>query len=227
MIPLRDDNPASSRPLVTYVIIVICVLVTLYMSTLGEGSASWNRFVFRYGAIPGEIMGQGGVAVADEYPTLITSMFLHGGWIHLAGNMLYLWIFGDNVEDLFGHLGFLIFYIVTGIAAVLTHILLDPNSSVPLVGASGAISGVLGAYLVLFPRARILSLIPFGFFSRFVHIPAIYFLPIWFVIQLISGLGSVVAGQAEGVAWWAHVGGFIAGVVLAFVFARRRRPGWQ
>jgi membrane associated rhomboid family serine protease len=155
-------------------------------------------------------------------------MFLHGGWFHLGGNMLYLWIFGDNIEDRMGHVGFLIFYVISGIAAVMTHILLDPNSSVPLVGASGAIAGVLGAYLVLFPRARILSLIPFGFFSRFVHVPAIYFLPIWFVLQLISGLGSMVAGQAEGIAWWAHVGGFVAGMVLAFVFARRpRAAGWQ
>jgi len=174
------------------------------------------------------VTGRGGADVAEEYPTLITSMFLHGGWFHLGGNMLYLWIFGDNVEDRMGHVGFLIFYVIAGIAAVMTHILLDPNSSVPLVGASGAIAGVLGAYLVLFPRARILSLIPFGFFSRFVHVPAIYFLPIWFVLQLISGLGSMVAGQAEGIAWWAHVGGFVAGMVLAFVFARRpRAAGWQ
>ncbi len=227
MIPLRDDNPSSTRPVVTYLLIAACVAVFLYMTSLGSASQV-ERFVFRYGAIPGEVTGRGGADVAEEYPTLITSMFLHGGWFHLGGNMLYLWIFGDNVEDRMGHVGFLIFYVISGIAAVMTHILLDPNSSVPLVGASGAIAGVLGAYLVLFPRARILSLIPFGFFSRFVHVPAIYFLPIWFVLQLISGLGSMVAGQAEGIAWWAHVGGFVAGMVLAFVFARRpRAAGWQ
>jgi len=174
------------------------------------------------------VTGRSGAAVTEEYPTLITSMFLHGGWLHLGGNMLYLWIFGDNVEDRMGHVGFLIFYIITGIAAVMSHILLEPNSSVPLIGASGAIAGVLGAYLVLFPRHRILSLIPFGLFSRFVHVPAIYFLPIWFVLQLISGLVSIAAGQAQGIAWWAHVGGFVAGMVLVFVFARRPRPvGWQ
>jgi membrane associated rhomboid family serine protease len=226
MIPLRDDNPSSSRPLVTYLIIATCAAVFLYMLSLGS-ERQLERFVFQYGAIPGEVTGRGGATVTEEYPTLITSMFLHGGWFHLVGNMLYLWIFGDNVEDLMGHVGFLIFYLLTGVAAVLTHILLSPNSSVPLIGASGAIAGVLGAYLVLFPRARILSLIPFGFFSRFVHVPAIYFLPIWFVLQLLSGLGSIGAEESAGVAWWAHVGGFVAGILLVFVFARRRRPGWQ
>ena len=227
MIPLRDDNPSSTRPFVTYLIIAVCVAAFLYMRSLGSESQI-ERFVFRYGAIPGEVTGRSGAAVTEEYPTLITSMFLHGGWLHLGGNMLYLWIFGDNVEDRMGHVGFLIFYIITGIAAVMSHILLEPNSSVPLIGASGAIAGVLGAYLVLFPRHRILSLIPFGLFSRFVHVPAIYFLPIWFMLQLISGLVSIAAGQAQGIAWWAHVGGFVAGMVLVFVFARRPRPvGWQ
>ncbi|HET6780897.1 MAG TPA: rhomboid family intramembrane serine protease [bacterium] len=227
MIPLRDDNPSTSRPLVTYVIIAICVAVFLYMVSLGSENQV-ERFIFKYGAIPGEVTGSGGANAAEEYPTLITSMFMHGGWFHLGGNMLYLWIFGDNVEDLMGHVGFLIFYLLTGIAAVMTHILLSPNSRVPLIGASGAIAGVLGAYLVLFPRARILSLLPFGLFSRFVHVPAIYFLPIWFVLQLISGLGSIGAEESAGVAWWAHVGGFVAGILLVFVFARRRRTvGWQ
>lgn len=221
MIPLRDDNPSSSRPLVNYLIIAACVLVFLYMISLGSGRQG-ERFVFTYGAIPAEVTGRGGATATQEYPTLITSMFLHGSWFHLGGNMLFLWIFGDNVEDLMGHLGFLVFYVVAGIAAVLTHILLNPNSSAPLIGASGAIAGVLGAYLVLFPRARILSLVPFGFFSRFVYVPAIFFLPLWFVLQLVSGLGSIGAGEAASVAWWAHVGGFVAGVVLVRLFARRR-----
>lgn len=221
MIPLRDDNPSSSRPLVNYLIIAACVLVFLYMLSLGSGRQA-ERFVFTYGAIPAEVTGRGGATVTQEYPTLITSMFLHGSPFHLGFNMLFLWIFGDNVEDLMGHLGFLVFYVVAGIAAVLTHILLDPNSSAPLIGASGAIAGVLGAYLVLFPRARILSLVPFGFFSRFVYVPAIFFLPLWFVLQLVSGLGSIGAGEAAGVAWWAHVGGFVAGLVLVRLFARRR-----
>lgn len=226
MIPLRDDNPSSSRPLINYLIIAACVLVFLYTRSLGSGRQA-EHFIFTYGAIPAEVTGRGGATVAQEYPTLITSMFLHGSWFHLGGNMLFLWIFGDNVEDLMGHLGFLVFYVMAGIAAVLTHILLDPNSSVPLIGASGAIAGVLGAYLVLFPRARILSLVPFGLFSRFVYVPAIFFLPFWFVLQLVSGLGSIRAGESAGVAWWAHVGGFVAGVVLVRLFARRRASsGW-
>lgn len=221
MIPLRDDNPSSSRPLVTLLIIAINVIVFLYMLSLGSESAI-ERFVFAYGAIPGEITGRVGGEPAQEYPTLITSMFMHGGWAHLLGNMLYLWIFGDNVEDLMGRVGFLIFYILTGLAAVWAHILTSPASRVPLVGASGAIAGVLGAYLVLFPRARIMSLIPLGFFLRVVPVPAIFFLPIWFLMQFIQGMATIGADTA-GVAWWAHVGGFVAGAVLAWIFVRRRR----
>jgi len=225
MIPLRDDNPSSSRPIVTWLIIATDVLIFTYMLTLGS-EAALNRFILAFAAIPGEITGRIGSAPVSEYPTLITSMFLHGGWLHLIGNMLYLWIFGDNVEDLMGHGGFLVFYLVTGLAAVWTHILLNPGSRVPLIGASGAIAGVLGAYLVLFPRARILSLVPFGIFSRLVAVPAIFFLPFWFILQLFSGLGSL-RGEGAGVAFWAHVGGFVAGVVLVRLFARRRSvAGW-
>jgi len=148
-------------------------------------------------------------------------MFMHGGWAHLLGNMLYLWIFGDNVEDLMGHGRFLIFYIVSGLAAVWAHILTNPASRIPLVGASGAIAGVLGAYLVLFPRAHIISLVPLGFFLRVVAVPAILFLPIWFLMQFIYGFASLGA-ETAGVAWWAHVGGFVAGALLAWIFVRRR-----
>ena len=225
MIPLRDDNPSSSRPVVTWTLIAANVLVFLYMAQLGS-EVALNRFVLAYAAIPAEITGRLGGGPISEYHTLITSMFMHGGWLHLLGNMLYLWIFGDNVEDLMGHGGFLIFYLLTGLAAVWTHILLNPASNVPLVGASGAIAGVLGAYLVLFPRARILSLVPFGIFSRLVAVPAIFFLPFWFVLQLFSGLGSL-GGEGSGVAFWAHVGGFVAGAVLVRLFARRRSiTGW-
>ena len=219
MIPLRDDNPSSSRPIVTWLIILANVLVFLFM--LQRSEAALHRFILAYAAIPGEITGRIGNAPVSAYPTLITSMFLHGGYLHLLGNMLYLWIFGDNVEDLMGHGGFLIFYLLTGLAAVWTHILLNPASDVPLVGASGAIAGVLGAYLVLFPRARILSLVPFGIFSRIVPVPAIFFLPFWFVLQVFSGLGSL-GGGGSGVAFWAHVGGFAAGVILVRLFVRRR-----
>ena len=231
MFPIGDERVQGGPPaMVTFGLIALNVLA-FFVELAQPSEGALQSFIQAWGVVPREY------SVARDLPptiplpfwsTLLTSMFLHGGWMHLGGNMLYLWIFGDNVEDRMGHVGFLIFYVISGIAAVMTHILLDPNSSVPLVGASGAIAGVLGAYLVLFPRARILSLIPFGFFSRFVHVPAIYFLPIWFVLQLISGLGSMVAGQAEGIAWWAHVGGFVAGMVLAFVFARRpRAAGWQ
>ncbi len=225
MIPLRDDNPSTTRPVVTWLLILANVLVFAFMLTLRSETAL-NRFILAYGAIPGELTGRIGNAPVGEYPTLITSMFLHGGWLHLIFNMLYLWIFGDNVEDLMGHGGFLVFYVLTGLAAGWTQILLSPASSVPLIGASGAISGVLGAYLVLFPRARILSLVPFGIFSRLVAVPAYFFLPLWFVIQLFSGFGSL-GGEGGGVAFWAHVGGFVAGAVLVLVFARRgRASGW-
>ena len=222
MIPLRDDNPSSSTPLMTWVIIAANVVVFLYMLTLGS-QAALERFYLSFGAVPADITGRSGASPVAEYPTLISSMFMQGGWLHLLGNMLYLWIFGDNVEDLMGHGGFLIFYLISGLTATWTHILLNPGSTVPLVGASGAIAGVLGGYLVLFPRARIMSLVPFGIFSRIVAVPALFFLPFWFVLQLFSGLGSL-GGDAAGVAFWAHVGGFVAGVVLVRVFARRRRP---
>jgi len=226
MIPLRDDNPSSSRPIVTYLLVLTNVLVFLYMLSLGS-EAAIERFVVSYGAIPGRITGRAGGEVLAAYPTLFTSMFMHGGWAHILGNMLYLWIFGDNVEDVMGHGGFLVFYLLTGLAAVWTHILTAPASAVPLIGASGAIAGVLGAYLALFPRARIISLVPFGFFLRVVAVPAVLFLPLWFLLQFIQGVATLGADTA-GVAWWAHIGGFASGFLLVWIFARRRssRRGW-
>lgn len=218
MIPLRDDNPSTSPPVVTWLIILTCVLVFLYMYALPE--AQVDRFIASFGTVPAAVTGQGGEDGLRAYGTLVTSMFLHGGWWHLIGNMLYLWIFGDNVEDRMGHGGFLVFYLLTGIVATVTHIVLNADSTLPLVGASGAISGVLGAYLVLFPRARIISVIPLFYFFRVVAVPAIVFLPIWFLIQFSSGLLSIGV-EGPGVAFWAHVGGFAAGVVLVRVFARR------
>ncbi|MDQ7844243.1 MAG: rhomboid family intramembrane serine protease [Armatimonadota bacterium] len=220
MIPLRDENPSSSRPIVTYLIILANVLVFLFMLGLGSDAAV-ERFVLAYGAVPARITGAAAGAPA-AYPTLLTSMFLHGGWAHLLGNMLYLWIFGDNVEDLMGHGRFLIFYLLTGMAAVWAHILTAPASAVPLIGASGAIAGVLGAYLALFPRARIISLVPFGYFLRVVAVPAVLFLPLWFLLQFVQGVATLGA-ETAGVAWWAHIGGFASGFVLVWVFARRRR----
>lgn len=226
MIPLRDDNPSTSPPVITWLIILTCVLVFLYMYVLP--APQLGRIIASFGAVPAAVTGHTAEGGLRAYATLVTSMFLHGGWWHLIGNMLYLWIFGDNVEDLMGHGRFLIFYLITGIAATVTHIVLNAASTVPLVGASGAISGVLGAYLVLFPRARIISVIPLFYFFRIVAVPAIVFLPFWFLIQFYSGLLSIGV-EGPGVAFWAHVGGFAAGVVLVRVFARRRREraGWQ
>ncbi len=225
MIPLWDDNPSSTRPVVNYLIIITCVLVFLHMLGLVSPNRI-ARFTFTYGAVPAQITGRAGQGGAG-YSPLVTSTFVHGGWVHLLGNMLYLWIFGDNVEDAMGHGGYLIFYLLSGVLATITHVLVNPNSTVPVVGASGAIAGVLGAYLVLFPRARIFSLIPFGFlFLRWV--PAIFFLPIWFLMQFFTGLAAF-EGMDIPVAWDAHIGGFVTGLVLVFVFARRsRRPvgGW-
>jgi membrane associated rhomboid family serine protease len=217
MIPLRDDNPSRSFPLATVGLIGACVAVFLRMSSLDD--VGLVRFVTAYGAIPARVLAD----PVGAAPTLLTYMFVHGGWIHLGGNMLYLWIFGDNVEDLMGHWGFVAFYLLAGVAALVTHTLLSPLSDRPLVGASGAVAGVLGAYLVLFPRARILSLVPLGLFTRVVAVPAVVFLPLWFVLQFVSGLAAL-GGGAETVAWWAHVGGFVAGVVLVPAFVRRRRP---
>jgi membrane associated rhomboid family serine protease len=226
MIPLRDENPSTSTPFVTGFIILVCVVVFLYMFLLPEAQVA--RFIASFGTVPAAVTGQGGEGGLRAYGTLVTSMFLHGGWWHLIGNMLYLWIFGDNVEDLMGHGGFLIFYLITGIAAAASHIALNATSTLPMVGASGAISGVLGGYLVLFPRARIISIIPLFYFFRIVAVPAIVFLPLWFLIQFSSGLLSLGVG-GSGVAFWAHVGGFAAGVVLVRVFTRRRRGrvSWQ
>jgi membrane associated rhomboid family serine protease len=162
------------------------------------------------------------------YFTLLTSLFLHGGFMHLAGNMLYLWIFGDNVEDSLGPPAFVGFYLACGVIASITHIVLSPNSPIPTIGASGAIAGVLGAYLTLYPRARILTLIPLGFFLRFAYLPSLLVLGFWFVLQLFYGVLSLPGGQMSGgVAWFAHVGGFVCGLILVRVFRRRGRGGLQ
>jgi membrane associated rhomboid family serine protease len=180
-----------------------------------------------FGAVPCRLTG---LCALDDAPapivTVFTSMFMHGGLFHIAGNMLYLWIFGDNVEDTLGHLRFLCLYLGSGIAAAATQVLLNPESRVPMVGASGAISGVLGAYLLLFPHASVLTLITFGFFIRFVHIPAVIVLGFWIVVQVISGLFTFsaagrAAGEGGGVAWFAHIGGFVAGIVLLFLLRPR------
>ena len=221
MIPLRDDNPTHSTPVVTISLITACTLLFFYQASLPEPVG--EAFIYQYGAIPAALFGR--VALPPEMAglsptmTLLSSMFLHGGWMHLIGNMLYLWIFGDNVEDAMGHVRFLIFYVACGILAALSHALTDPTSTIPMVGASGAISGVLGAYLLLFPHAQVLVLIPMGFMSRMMYVPAAFVLGLWFLLQLLSG-GISLGQTGPGVAFWAHVGGFVAGMALIGLFKR-------
>ena len=219
MIPLRDSNRSSTVPIVAYSIIAACVAVFLYTESLGSDEAQM-AFYLAYGAIP-RLITQG--AWPTAFIGLFTSMFLHGSWLHLGGNMLYLWIFADNVEDAMGHGRFVVFYLLTGVIAALTHVLTQPASQVPLVGASGAIAGVLGAYLVLYPRARVLSAVVLGIFVRLVELPAVLVLGMWFLLQLLQGVWVLGASDVATVAFWAHIGGFIAGAVLVRVFARRRR----
>ncbi len=225
MIPLHDDNPTTLTPVVTVTFIAACVLVFLYQVSLPP--ATGEAFVFQYGAIPALVFGRGDAHLASlaipVWGTLFTSMFLHGGWMHLIGNMLYLWIFGNNIEDVMGHVRFVFFYLVCGLLAALSHALTDPSSPIPMVGASGAISGVLGAYLLLFPRAQVLVFIPLGLASRTMYVPAGIVLGFWFVMQLLSG-GLTVGAQGGGVAFFAHIGGFIAGMALIGMFKRPEVP---
>jgi len=222
VIPLRDDNPSGSPPIVTIVFIVACVLVFLWQ--LSFGAQGGERIIYALGVVPAVLLGQGqlppDLSLVSPWMTVFTSMFMHGGWMHLIGNMLYLWIFGDNVEDAMGHGRFVVFYLLCGVAAVLAQALPDPGSTVPMVGASGAISGVLGAYLLLYPHARVLVAIPFGFYLHTMRIPAGLVLVLWFGLQLLSN-AMAQAGQG-GVAFRAHIGGFIAGMILIPMFKQRK-----
>jgi membrane associated rhomboid family serine protease len=219
LIPLRDIIPSRTTPVVTITLIALNVLVFLYELSLGRAV---DAFTLYWGLVP----------AAFSWVTVFTSMFLHGGLMHVAGNMLYLWIFGDNVEDRMGHGRYLVFYILCGVAAALAQTITVPDSVVPMVGASGAIAGVMGAYFVLYPRSRIVTLIPIFFFIQIVEVPAIFFLGIWFLMQFVNGVGSIVStgagGMAGGVAFWAHVAGFVAGISGVVVFRRpeRQRVEW-
>ncbi len=221
MIPLHDDNPTELTPLLTIAFIGACVLVFLYQASLPDRMG--EMFVYRYGAIPAVLFGHPtqlpDIAFQAGFGTLFTSMFLHGGWMHLIGNMLYLWIFGNNVEDAMGHVKFIVFYLTCGVIAALSHALTDPSSAMPMVGASGAISGVLGAYLLLYPHARVLVLIPLGVLTRMVYVPASVVLGLWFVLQILSG-GMSLGREGGGVAFFAHIGGFLAGMALIGLFKR-------
>lgn len=225
MFPLKDTIPSRRFPCITVTLIIINIVVFFYETSLGP---YLEKFLFIYGVAPRRFFWLSTLGVEGfvaKYLSIFTSMFLHGGWLHLIGNMWYLWIFGDNVEDSMGRLRFLIFYLLCGIGAALFHIYTHPYSPIPCIGASGAISGVMGAYYVLFPYARIITLVPVFFFITFIEIPAFFFLLFWFMIQFFNGAFSIAAPHAfyEGVAWWAHIGGFICGVVLVFFFKKRRR----
>ncbi|HXU87596.1 MAG TPA: rhomboid family intramembrane serine protease [Methylomirabilota bacterium] len=237
MIPLKDDVPSRSLPIVTIVLIALNVAAYVYQLSLGlavdqSGRAAAEAFVFEFGATPCRLTGTCDRGdFPSPYVTVFTSMFLHGSPLHIAGNMLYLWIFGDNVEDTLGHGRFLLFYLLSGVAAAAGQTITSPTSTVPMIGASGAVSGVLGAYLLLFPYATILTLMIFGFFVRSVHIPAVIVLGFWIVLQVINGWLTVSAsamgrGESGGVAWFAHIGGFLAGMLLLLLFRPRpsRRP---
>ena len=217
MIPLRDVIPSRTTPYVTVTLIVLNGVVFGYEFLLGKGV---QEFIYLFGLVPAEF----------SWPTVFTSMFLHGGLMHAGGNMLYLWIFGDNVEDRMGHGRFVAFYLLCGVAAALAQTWVSPDSIVPMVGASGAIAGVMGAYFVLYPKSRIVTLLPLIIFFQVVEIPAVFFLGIWFLMQFVNGLGSLAVASVDGatrmaggVAFWAHVAGFAAGLVGVFVFRRPER----
>jgi membrane associated rhomboid family serine protease len=220
MIPLRDINPTRTFPLITILIIVANALAFLYELTLAP--TQLTRFIAEYGTVPYQITH--GVALDPAftlpvYLTLFTAMFLHGGWLHIIGNMLYFWIFGNNIEDRFGHLRFLLIYLFWGVAAGLAQVFIDPNSRVPALGASGAIAGVLGAYLVIFPTARVDTLIPLGFFLTTLRLPALLVIGQWILLQFLNGF-SVVGGAPidGGVAYFAHIGGAIVGLISGLLY---------
>ena len=223
MIPLRDANPSYTTPLVTYALILINALVFFYQLSLGEDLSTFFSY---FAVIPAKyfyLAGADGFNLFERFYPFFTSQFLHGGFFHIIGNMWFLWIFGDNIEDRLGHFKFIAFYLLCGLAAGLAHAYTNPASQIPTVGASGAIAGVMGAYTILFPRARVKTLIPIFYYFHIVDLPAFLFLGIWFLMQFLSGAASLAAGVAAGgVAWWAHIGGFVVGVVLILIIPKRK-----
>ncbi|MGH7698924.1 MAG: rhomboid family intramembrane serine protease [Gemmatimonadales bacterium] len=242
MFPYRDENPTALTPVVTITIIVLNVLVWLVVQGAGFSDEAMVRSVCNLGLVPGELLGTavpgtsvplapGWACVVDpepRYATVLTSMFMHGGWFHLIGNMLFLWVFGNNIEDAMGHGRFVVFYLLCGVAAAAAQVMVKPDSAIPMVGASGAISGVLGGYLLLYPRVRVHTLIFFGFYVTTIALPAYIMLGYWIFLQLLGGLPALAGLEAGGVAFWAHIGGFVAGLVLIKLFANpenlQRRP---
>ena len=223
MIPLKDDNPTSGRPIVTYALIIVCVLI--FLIQLGSESYKTGQLFYSYGLITSVLMGHNQLPMdlyaVPGYVTIFTSMFMHGGFMHLIGNMLYMWIFADNIEDSLGPKKFIIFYILSGIGAAMAQVLMDTNSQIPMIGASGAIGGVLGAYLINHPNARVLVLIPFGFFSQLIKIRALYVLGFWFILQFINS--ALMSSEGGGVAYAAHIGGFVSGIILILFFNKKKK----
>ncbi|HYK83041.1 MAG TPA: rhomboid family intramembrane serine protease [Gemmatimonadales bacterium] len=243
MIPYRDENPTELTPIATLGIIAVNVLVWVVVQGAGA-SEPLARSVCQLGLIPADVLGTApaGTTVPlgpglrcvltgqPNWWTVLTSMFMHGGWLHIIGNMWFLWVFGNNIEDSMGHRRFIAFYLLCGVAAAATQLLVDPRSAVPMVGASGAISGVMGAYVLLYPRVKVHTLVTLGFFVTSVALPAYVMLGYWFVLQLVMGMVGALAHMQGGTAFWAHVGGFVTGIVLIKLFANgeyleRRRAG--
>ena len=222
MIPLKDYNPTSTQPIITYCLIAVCVFV--FLIELSSTSYKTGTFFYTYGLIPSVLLGKLKLAsnmyVIPAYMTVITSMFVHGGFLHLIGNMLYMWIFADNIEENLGKIKFLIFYLLCGVGAAMAQVFTDTNSQIPMVGASGAIGGILGAYLINYPKAKILVLIPFGFFSQIIKIKALYVLFFWFFMQFINS--AITSSNSGGVAYSAHIGGFISGLILILFFNKKK-----
>jgi len=218
LIPLRDINPTERFAIVTFILIVLNIAVFVYELTLGEMAG--ERFFASFALVPKRLFaadaGPGPSVPASA--TLFTSMFLHGGFLHIAGNMLYLWIFGNNVEDATGRIRFVLFYLLCGCCAAYVHAMMNSDSVTPMIGASGAVSGVLGAYLLLYPRARVVTLVLFGFYVRAIEVPAMLVLGFWFVLQVLSAL---ISNSAGGVAWYAHIAGFAAGMLLIGLFKHK------
>lgn len=221
MIPLRDKNPTEKTPVVNIMLIVLNAAAFLYQVSLGPAV---EQFFFEFGVVPTDVvssLSDPSTYIEGVLP-FFSSMFLHGGWLHLGGNMLYLWIFGDNVEDKLGHGRYILFYLLCGLVAGVAHVVIDVHSEIPTVGASGAISGVLGAYLIMFPKARVVTVIPLFIFLQIAELPALVVLGFWFVMQFFNGLVSLgfETGGMGGVAWWAHIGGFLTGLILVVPFRK-------
>ena len=223
MIPLKDDNPTDNKPIVTYWLIGICVFV--FIIELSSSSYRTGAFFYSFGLIPSVLIGHTQLSqdlyVIPAFLTIFSSMFVHGGFMHLIGNMLYMWIFADNIEDNLGPKRFIIFYLLCGICAAMAQVIMDTHSQIPMVGASGAIGGVLGAYLINHPHAKVLVLIPLGFFSQILRIKAIYVLGFWFILQFINS--ALTNPKGGGVAYAAHIGGFLSGVILILFFNKKQK----